>query len=46
LEGIAKELDDYFLKSSAGLKEIAVLMEIKGGNTFLLQSTNENKSKY
>lgn len=45
LEGIAKELDDYFLKSSAGLKEIAVLMEIKGGNSFLLQSTNENKSK-
>lgn len=45
LEGIAKELDDYFLKSSAGLKEIAVLMEIKGGNTFLPQSTNENKRK-
>ncbi|KAM5587519.1 nitrate regulatory gene2 protein [Rosa sericea] len=45
LESIAKELDDYFLKSSAGLKEIAILMEIKGRDTVLLQSTNENKRK-
>ncbi|PRQ29596.1 hypothetical protein RchiOBHm_Chr5g0015541 [Rosa chinensis] len=45
LESIAKELDDYFLKSSAGLKEIAILMEIKGRDTVLLQSTYENKRK-
>ncbi|XP_050367725.1 protein ALTERED PHOSPHATE STARVATION RESPONSE 1 [Argentina anserina] len=45
LESIVKELDEHFLKSSAGLKEIAVLMEIKGGNTFLPQRTNENKRK-
>lgn len=46
LESIAKELDEHFLKSSAGLKEISVLMEIKGGDTFLLQRTNENRSEY
>ncbi|KAL6198468.1 hypothetical protein ACLB2K_028257 [Fragaria x ananassa] len=45
LESIAKELDEHFLKSSAGLKEISVLMEIKGGDTFLLQRTNENRRK-
>lgn len=46
LEGIAKELDDYFLKASAGIKEIAVLMDITGRDRFLTQSLKDNKSKY
>ncbi|KAM1008159.1 hypothetical protein TB2_004487 [Malus domestica] len=45
LEGIAKELDDYFLKSSDGLKEIAVLMDIKGRDTFLPLSSSESQRK-
>lgn len=46
LEGIAKELDDYFLKASAGIKEIAVLMDISGRDRFLPQNLKESKSKY
>ncbi|KAF3450330.1 hypothetical protein FNV43_RR06410 [Rhamnella rubrinervis] len=46
LEGIAKELDDYFLKASAGIKEIAVLMDINGRDRFLPQNLKESKSKY
>jgi hypothetical protein len=46
LEGIMRELDDYFLKASAGGKEIAVLVDIKGGHTFLSQGFKENNSKY
>ncbi|KAB2627657.1 hypothetical protein D8674_040052 [Pyrus ussuriensis x Pyrus communis] len=43
LDGISKVLDDYFLKSSDGLKEIAVLMDIKGRDMFLPLSTSESK---
>ncbi|KAJ0017779.1 hypothetical protein Pint_11108 [Pistacia integerrima] len=45
LDGIIKELDDYFLKAWAGGKEIAVLMDIKHGDTFLPQNFKENKRK-
>ncbi|KAM2799690.1 hypothetical protein COP1_004500 [Malus domestica] len=45
LEGIAKVLDDYFLKSSDGLKEIAVLMDIRGRDAFLPLSSSESKRK-
>ncbi|EXC25631.1 hypothetical protein L484_009936 [Morus notabilis] len=45
LEGIAKELDDYFLKASAGVKEITVLMELNGSDRFLPQNFKENKGK-
>ena len=46
LEGLAKELDDYFLKASDGVQEITVLMDINGSNRFLPQNFKENKSKY
>lgn len=45
LDGIVKELDDYFLKASAGGKEIAVLMDINNGGPFLHQNSKESKSK-
>ncbi|GMY38049.1 nitrate regulatory gene2 protein [Fagus crenata] len=45
LEGIMKELDEYFLKASAGGKEIAVFMDVTGGDTFLLRGLDENKRK-
>lgn len=45
LEGIAKELDDYFLKASAGVKEITVLMDLNGSDRFLPQNVKENKGK-
>ncbi|KAJ7969065.1 DUF632 domain-containing protein/DUF630 domain-containing protein [Quillaja saponaria] len=45
LEGIVKELDDYFLKASAGGKEIAVLMDINVGDVLLPQSSREYKRK-
>ncbi|XP_021904674.1 uncharacterized protein LOC110819697 [Carica papaya] len=45
LEGIVKELDEYFLKASAGEKEIAILMDINGGDTALPQNQKENKRK-
>lgn len=32
LEGIIKELDECFLKASAGTKEIAVIIDIRGGD--------------
>lgn len=46
LEGIVKELDDYFLKASAGGKEVSVLMDISRGDTYLPLSLKENKSKH
>lgn len=46
LEGIMRELDDYFLKASAVGKEIAVLVDINGGHPFLSQGFKENNSKY
>ncbi|KAG8652163.1 protein ALTERED PHOSPHATE STARVATION RESPONSE 1 [Manihot esculenta] len=45
LEGIVKELDDYFLKASAGGKELAVLMDVSKGDTSLHQNSKENKRK-
>ncbi|KAE8726042.1 hypothetical protein F3Y22_tig00007895pilonHSYRG00090 [Hibiscus syriacus] len=45
LEGITKELDDYFLKASAGGKEIAVFTDINVGNNSLPWKLNENKRK-
>ncbi|KAK9267175.1 hypothetical protein L1049_009595 [Liquidambar formosana] len=45
LPGLVKELDDYFLKASAGGKEIAILMDIYEGNTSLPQNFKENKRK-
>ncbi|KAM6551924.1 hypothetical protein CsatB_001732 [Cannabis sativa] len=45
LEALAKELDDYFLKASAGVKEITVLMDINGSDMFLPHSFRENKRK-
>ncbi|KAF8413520.1 hypothetical protein HHK36_001511 [Tetracentron sinense] len=44
LAGIVKELDDYFLKASAGGKEIAVFLDINIGDSFL-QGFEENKRK-
>lgn len=46
LEGIVKELDDYFLKASAGGKDIVVLMDISKQDTSLSLNFNDNKSKY
>ncbi|XP_065882200.1 protein ALTERED PHOSPHATE STARVATION RESPONSE 1 [Euphorbia lathyris] len=45
LEGIAKELDDYFLKASAGGKDIVILMDISKQDTSLSQNFKENKRK-
>ncbi|KAA3466668.1 DUF632 domain-containing protein/DUF630 domain-containing protein [Gossypium australe] len=45
LEGIMKDLDDYFLKASAGGKEIAVFTDINIGNNSLPWKLNENKRK-
>ncbi|XAR72528.1 hypothetical protein NMG60_11019200 [Bertholletia excelsa] len=40
--GIVKELDDYFLKASAGGKDIAVFMDVSSGDSFVHQSSNES----
>ncbi|XP_077243840.1 benzoyl-CoA reductase subunit C, putative (DUF630 and DUF632) [Tasmannia lanceolata] len=47
LAGIVKELDDYFLKASAGVKEIAVLLDVNGGNHLRhnLEDSKRNSSK-
>lgn len=45
LSGIVKELDDYFLKASAGGKEIAVLVDMSTWNTSLHHDLNERKGK-
>ncbi|XP_021286042.1 uncharacterized protein LOC110417818 [Herrania umbratica] len=45
LERIIKELDDYFLKASAGGKQIAVFTDINIGNNSLPWKLNENKRK-
>ncbi|MFQ6621974.1 hypothetical protein Gotur_002866 [Gossypium turneri] len=45
LEGIIKDLDDYFLKASAGGKEIAVFTDINIGSNSLPWKLNENKRK-
>jgi len=45
LEGIGKELDEQFLKASACIKEIAVLIDISGGDTLLRQNSGRHDSK-
>lgn len=45
LEGIVKELDDNFLKASACIKEIAVLIDISAGDTLLRQNSGRHNSK-
>ncbi|KAL5773934.1 hypothetical protein ACOSP7_011491 [Xanthoceras sorbifolium] len=45
LDGIIKDLDDYFLKASACGKEIAILMDINKGDTYLPHNFKENKRK-
>ncbi|KAG6404980.1 hypothetical protein SASPL_132559 [Salvia splendens] len=45
LAGVVKDLDEYFLKASAVVKDIAVFIDINAGGTFLYQSSNENKRK-
>ncbi|PKI59021.1 hypothetical protein CRG98_020589 [Punica granatum] len=43
LEGIVKDLDDYFLKASALGKEIAILVDINSGDVFPPQNFNKRK---
>ncbi|XP_047160080.1 nitrate regulatory gene2 protein [Vigna umbellata] len=45
LEGIGKELDDQFLKASGCIKEIAVLIDISGGDTLLRQNSGRHDRK-
>ncbi|XP_027904410.1 nitrate regulatory gene2 protein [Vigna unguiculata] len=45
LEGIGKELDEQFLKASACIKEIAVLIDISGGDTLLRQNSGRHDRK-
>ncbi|KAL3643738.1 hypothetical protein CASFOL_014553 [Castilleja foliolosa] len=45
LEGVVKELDEYFLKASGVVKDIAVFIDIEAGGTFVYQSVKENKRK-
>ncbi|KAG6419376.1 hypothetical protein SASPL_121596 [Salvia splendens] len=45
LPSVVKDLDEYFLKASAVVKDIAVFIDINEGGTFLYQSTNEDKRK-
>ncbi|XP_052183195.1 protein ALTERED PHOSPHATE STARVATION RESPONSE 1 [Diospyros lotus] len=45
LAGIIKELDDYFLKASAGGKSIAILMDVNSSDNFLRQGSEENRSR-
>lgn len=46
LGAVVKELDEYFLKASGGIKEIAVLIDVTVGNNFPPHNFRENKSKY
>lgn len=46
LAAIFRDLDDYFLKASAGVKDVAVLIDINMGDSFLYQNSKEQKSKY
>ncbi|KAK7328369.1 hypothetical protein VNO77_22474 [Canavalia gladiata] len=45
LEGIVRELDEYFLKASACIKEIAVLIDISGGDTLLRQNSGHHNRR-
>ena len=45
LESIVKELDEYFLKASACVKEIAVLIDVSGGDTLMRQNSGHHNGK-
>ncbi|KAK7304070.1 hypothetical protein RJT34_15088 [Clitoria ternatea] len=45
LEGIGRELDECFLKASGCIKEIAVLIDISGGDTLLRQNSGHRDRK-
>ncbi|XP_023520076.1 nitrate regulatory gene2 protein-like [Cucurbita pepo subsp. pepo] len=45
LGAVVKELDEYFLKASGGIKEIAVLIDISAGNDFPPLHFRESKRK-
>ncbi|CAH9101202.1 unnamed protein product [Cuscuta europaea] len=45
LEGIMRDLDDYFLKASAGATEIAVFTDINIGDNAVPWKIKENKGK-
>lgn len=46
LESIVKELDECFLKASAVRKEIAVLIDISGGDIILRPNSGHQKGKH
>ncbi|GFS43113.1 benzoyl-CoA reductase subunit C, putative [Actinidia rufa] len=43
LAGIIKELDDYFLKASAGGKDIVILVDINSSDTFTWQKEKRSR---
>ncbi|KAL3833700.1 hypothetical protein ACJIZ3_008436 [Penstemon smallii] len=45
LTSIVKDLDEYFLKASNVVKDIAVFIDIDAGGTFTYQNIEENKRK-
>ncbi|KAL6546325.1 hypothetical protein OROMI_022046 [Orobanche minor] len=45
LARVVKDLDEYFLRASAVVKDIAVFIDIEAGGTFVYQSVKENKRK-
>ncbi|KAI4312424.1 hypothetical protein MLD38_037234 [Melastoma candidum] len=45
LEGIVKDLDEYFLKASAVPKDVAVLLDVDLADKFLLQTSADNNRK-
>ncbi|KAI8000287.1 Nitrate regulatory gene2 protein [Camellia lanceoleosa] len=45
LAGIVKELDDYFLKASAGVKDIVILVDINSSETFRWQNSKDNNER-
>ncbi|KAK6150132.1 hypothetical protein DH2020_017657 [Rehmannia glutinosa] len=45
LAGVVKDLDEYFLKASAVVKDIAVFIDIDAGGTFLYHRKRSNSAK-
>ncbi|KAI5671055.1 hypothetical protein M9H77_11419 [Catharanthus roseus] len=45
LAGIVRELDEYFVNLSAGVKDVAVFLDVNEGDTFLYHSIKANKSR-
>ncbi|XP_027184624.1 nitrate regulatory gene2 protein isoform X2 [Coffea eugenioides] len=45
LSGIIRDIDDYFVKASAGGKDVAVFLDFNVADSPLYQSINENKRK-